>query len=138
MACRSEFSLASWVDDARKQASTPEEQKLFVRNALDLITLWGDESKESLTHDYSYREWTGMMDGFYLPRWQMFITYLENDLQGKQPNPVDFYNWEKNWINTANIRSENTNNSVIETVKETLEMIAPIIQESANDFQISN
>jgi alpha-N-acetylglucosaminidase len=79
-----------------------------------------------------------MMDGFYLPRWQMFITYLENDLQGKQPNPVDFYNWEKNWINTANIRSENTNNSVIETVKETLEMIAPIIQESANDFQISN
>jgi alpha-N-acetylglucosaminidase len=116
------------VDDARKQAFTSDEQELFVRNALDLITLWGDSSAESLTHDYSYREWTGMIDGFYLPRWQMYIAYLENQLKGKHPLPVDFYSWEKSWIKTAYIKPQETNNSVIETVKEALDMSQKIIK----------
>jgi alpha-N-acetylglucosaminidase len=128
MASRREFSLTEWVESARKQATSPAEQNLFIRNGLDLITLWGDSSEKDLLHDYSYREWSGMLDGFYLPRWLMFIEYLEKDLQNKQPPRVDFYTWEKRWVNTYNHTENNMNTQVIPIVTEAIEAVSPIIQ----------
>lgn len=50
---------------------------LELNNARTLITTWGERhtSERSGLHDYSYREWQGMLSDFYLPRWQK---YLEN------------------------------------------------------------
>jgi alpha-N-acetylglucosaminidase len=138
VSCRSECSLYTWVDNACKQASSPGEKRLFESNALDLITLWGDPTDNGKVHDYAYREWAGLLSEFYQMRWQMFVDYLEKDLQAKNPAPVDFYHWEKNWVATTSIASKPVNTSVIQTVKEALDSITPIIKESSAGFKLTH
>lgn len=73
------FLLGKWVSDARSNGITPAEQDLYEFNAKDLVTLWGD--KDSPVHEYSNRQWNGLIKGFYKPRWQQFFTLLETSLK---------------------------------------------------------
>jgi alpha-N-acetylglucosaminidase len=52
---------------------------------------------EADLHDYSYREWSGMMNTFYRPCWEVFIQSAKADLAGHPEPPVDFYAWESAW-----------------------------------------
>jgi alpha-N-acetylglucosaminidase len=73
------FLLGKWVSDARSNGITEEERNLYEFNAKDLVTLWGD--KDSPLHEYSNRQWNGLIKGFYKPRWQQFFKLLTQDLQ---------------------------------------------------------
>lgn len=92
---RSEMCLSRWLCDAEKLAADDEERKYFVFNAKVLITLWGDiNSKSYLLYDYSWREWSGLIKGYYYERWNMFykkaIYCLEN---GKRFKDKEFNNY---------------------------------------------
>lgn len=117
---REEFNFDKWLTDARSWGKTEEEKNLLEKDATSLVTVWGADG-DPLIFDYSWREWSGLISGYYLPRWQKFYTmlqkhldagtdYVENGLKqthGRESfRANDFYNslgdWELNFVNTSN------------------------------------
>ena len=99
-----DFLLGKWIKDARSWGGTPEEEDLYEFNARALVTLWGD--KDSELHEYSNRQWAGLLKGFYKPRWEQFFDYVGQSL--KENKSVDFKafeektkDWEWEWANST-------------------------------------
>jgi alpha-N-acetylglucosaminidase len=102
---RKDFLLGKWLNDARANGITPKESDLYEFNARDLVTLWG--GRNSPLHEYSNRQWSGLIKGFYKPRWEMFFAGLNQSLVNKQPfDNAAFENkvkdWEWAWVNKHN------------------------------------
>lgn len=103
LATRKDFLLGPWIADARKWGTTAQEKALYEMNARDLVTLWGD--KESPLHEYSNRQWSGLLNDFYRVRWQKYFAMLDKALvDGKEPDfdgfTAQIKDWEWNWVNT--------------------------------------
>lgn len=103
LATRHDFLLGRWIKEARANGVTASEQDLYELNARDIITLWGD--KESGLREYSCRQWSGLIAGYYKPRWEMFFHYLDQSLvSGKEPDWKAFdrevKDWEWKWVNS--------------------------------------
>ena len=76
---RKEFNFDRWLSDARANGTTEEEKNLYEKDATALVTIWGADG-EPCIFDYSWREWTGLIEGFYLKRWEMFYAMLQEHL----------------------------------------------------------
>jgi alpha-N-acetylglucosaminidase len=103
LATRSDFLLGKWVSDARKCGGTEAEKALYEQNAKDLITLWGDEN--SPLHEYSNRQWSGLLSDFYKPRWRQFFQQVEQSLANGQTFDAAAFEkevkaWEWRWVTT--------------------------------------
>jgi len=101
LATRPEFLLGTWLSDAKRWATDDAERRLYEWNARSLITLWGP--RDSILHEYSQREWSGMLRGFYLPRWEMFFARLEKSLEERKPLDEkrlesDLRDWDAAWV----------------------------------------
>ncbi len=99
---RKDFLLGLWISDARSFGNNSEEKALYERNARDLITLWGDVN--SPLHEYSCRQWSGLLNDFYKSRWGIFFEMTTDSLNaGKEFDPTIFdkyiSNWEWEWVN---------------------------------------
>ena len=103
LATRKDFLLGPWLADARKWGTTPSEKALYERNARDLITLWGDVN--SPLHEYANRQWSGLLNDFYKPRWEKFFTAAGQSLQGGNAFDTKAFEkniseWEWKWVTT--------------------------------------
>lgn len=114
---RSELCLDKWLFDAQKLARTEEEKRLFQQSAKLLVTIWGDIGNDPSLYDYAWREWSGLIQGYYLPRWEKFYAALLSDMKagrGWKEGPNVFFDrpvveatpfgkalfqWEKDWVN---------------------------------------
>lgn len=74
---RREYLLGRWLDHARRWGANPAEKDLYERNARELITVWGPDTPNAYLFDYSCRQWSGLIRGFYLERWRHFFAFLE-------------------------------------------------------------
>ena len=94
--CRSELTLAMRIRDAHRLAADEREKRYFDLNARALVTLWGDIDGSTNTNcDYSWREWSGLIKEYYLPRWQMFF---DDTLHSLRTNtPLDAVSIEHYW-----------------------------------------
>lgn len=93
------YRLNTYKNQALRLGATPEEKKLNLKNAMMLITYWGENIRtEDNLHEYAYKEWGGLMNDFYLPRWEIYFDYLRNNLQGKTVQAPDYFMWERNWV----------------------------------------
>ena len=116
---RREFNFDRWLSEARSWGDTEAEKNLLEKDATSLVTIWGGENDRPLIFDYSWREWTGLIEGYYLKRWQMFYSMLEDCLEkgeeyseeglrlthGREAfDANDFYRklgeWEVKFVNT--------------------------------------
>lgn len=102
LSARKEFSVSSWLTAARSLGTTEEEKKLYEWNASALITVWGDSiaANQGGLHDYSHREWSGLLKDLYYPRWRAFFEQKQRELDGQSTGteqPVNFYGMEKAW-----------------------------------------
>jgi alpha-N-acetylglucosaminidase len=100
LATRGEFLLGKWLADAQRWAATDQQRRLYAWNARTLITLWGP--RDSMLHDYATRQWSGMLTGFYLPRWELFLRRLDAALAEARPLDAealekDLRDWEVQW-----------------------------------------
>lgn len=96
LATRKDFLLGPWVADARKWGNNENEKALYEFNAKDLITLWGD--KNCPLNEYACRQWSGLLDDFYKPRWQQFFTDVSLSMkQGKDVDMNAFTKKIKDW-----------------------------------------
>jgi alpha-N-acetylglucosaminidase len=99
---RKDFLLGQWIADARSFGNNEEEKALYERNAKDLITLWGDAN--SPLHEYSCRQWSGLLNDFYKARWELFFKSVNESLSSGKPFDADAFgkyisSWEWKWVN---------------------------------------
>jgi alpha-N-acetylglucosaminidase len=93
------FMLGKWIASARAMGTTIAEKNLYENNARLLISTWGDQSRVGGDHDYSYREWGGMLGDLYYTRWKTFFDKLK--ASQTLPSSDDFFTIEWSWANTA-------------------------------------
>lgn len=82
LATRPEFLLGAWIGDARRWGMTEAERDRLEWNARRVLTLWGDTPA---LRDYASRQWSGMLTGFYLKRWELFAAHLDQALAARTP-----------------------------------------------------
>jgi alpha-N-acetylglucosaminidase len=119
LATRRDFLLGPWIRDARQCGITAAEKALYERNAKNLITLWGDENNR--LHEYSCRQWSGLIKDFYKPRWQQFFKILQEDLEKGEPADLVAFEsqikkWEWAWVTTEKQYPVKTNGDEVATV----------------------
>lgn len=98
LATRKDFLLGPWLASARNCGFTPDEKDLYEQNARDLITLWGDAHNR--LHEYSNRQWSGLLNDFYKPRWQQFFNQVRSDWTHFDQHAFDenIKQWEWQWV----------------------------------------
>ncbi len=69
-------NLQTQLSEAARYGKTAEEKQYFARILKTLYTSWGDAASSEILHDYAAREESGMLEAFYLPRWEAYIAYL--------------------------------------------------------------
>ena len=77
--------LGTWLEKARRHGQTDAEKTYFEWNARTQITLWSHREGSEQLRDYAAREWQGMLEDFYRPRWESFISRLEISLLTEKP-----------------------------------------------------
>ncbi len=146
---RPELSFDKWITDAHSWANNPAEKALYDFNASMLLTEWGPAGKrEAEIFDYSWREWGGLINGYYLPRWQMFFDMLRQRLvnntkynetglkqvYGREALRANsFYSsladWELNWIKTIKHPKKLVKGEELKTVTAMQKKYAPLLKE---------
>jgi alpha-N-acetylglucosaminidase len=99
---RKDFLLGPWVADARAWGANTIEKSLYEKNAKNLITLWGDA--KCPLNEYACRQWSGLMNDFYKPRWQQFFALAEESIKTQMPLDHKIFEekiqkWEWKWVN---------------------------------------
>ncbi len=142
---RPELIFDTWVADARNWGQTETEKDLYEKNATMLVTHWGGD-EVMMIFDYSWREWSGLIKGYYKPRWEKWFAFLENHLKNgtdysEEGLPLvykrealranDFYSsladWETEWISSKKVLNTKTEGDEIAIVKRVLKKYTPII-----------
>lgn len=118
---RGEYRFGDWMESARKWGANETEANLFDKNAAMIVTLWGPEKNPVVNADYSWREWSGLIREFYIPRWKMLHKMLADKLAKGEYYPeemnskrspgdrpswrenaffAEMAKWETEWVNT--------------------------------------
>ena len=72
---------------------------------------------------YTHREWNGLLGDFYYMRWNTYFKYLADTLNGKNPQPIDFYALEEAWTLQHNPYKAEAEGDAIEAAKSAYEII---------------
>lgn len=97
------YRLDRWINQARALAENADEftRMLYEMNAKMLVSTWGSykQSEVGGLHDYSNRQWSGLISGFYKKRWELWINERTNELEGKPyTEKIDWFYYEWNWV----------------------------------------
>lgn len=131
LATRKDFLLGKWINEARAHGITDKEKNLYEFNARDLVTLWGD--KESGLREYSNRQWSGLIKGYYKPRWELFFAQVSKSLAAGTPfdagafdKQVKDLEWQ--WVNKHdNAYTDAVKGDAVEVSKQLFTKYNPII-----------
>lgn len=96
------YSLGRWTQGARRCAeqvrgTTRADADWMEWNARTLVTVWGTEEAANAggLHDYSNREWAGLLRDFHYPRWKRFFDALAGGTA--VPTAAEWYAQEAAW-----------------------------------------
>ncbi|TZF82219.1 alpha-N-acetylglucosaminidase [Pedobacter sp. BS3] len=130
LATRKDFLLGVWLNTARQNGTTAAEKALYEKNARNQITLWGD--KNSVLHDYACKQWSGLLNNFYKPRWEHFFTYVNNSVQQGKPADEKVFDkqirdWEWQWVEGSEQYPDKPSGDAITIAKEMYAKYHPLI-----------
>jgi len=99
LATSDQFLLGSWLEDAKRWGATDAERAKLEWNARRILTLWGSGPA---IRDYAWKEWSGLLTGFYAKRWEIFFRRQQEALDRGQPFDQDacqaeLYRFENAW-----------------------------------------
>ncbi|KAG2778952.1 Alpha-N-acetylglucosaminidase [Phytophthora cactorum] len=87
LATNEDFLLGNWIGDALSLAgdlssggdklTRTKLQEYYEYEARNQVTRWGDNNNEAI-HDYAGKEWAGLVKGYYIPRWTMWLSEVCN------------------------------------------------------------
>lgn len=84
-----EFSVQHWISLARAKGGNIPEGDQFEFNARNQVTLWGPDGQGL---DYAKKQWSGLINQYYRPRWALFVARLINAISTKQPFSQENFN----------------------------------------------
>ena len=102
LSTRREFLLGTWLAEAKTMGHDQAEKELCERNARTQITYWGPDDPKTELHEYAHKEWSGLLQDFYLRRWEMFVSALRESMSGKALVEPDYFGFEKKWTEQHN------------------------------------
>ncbi|KAF9435442.1 hypothetical protein BGZ76_006284 [Entomortierella beljakovae] len=109
------FSFGAWVLDAKKSIdpingnidkqisfngslpTSPNKkgyQHFLESNVRNIFTWWGPKPN-GLLNDYASKQWGGLISSYYLPRWQLFLTQIEQAVVTNTEWNADDYNTKR-------------------------------------------
>ncbi|MFD3997584.1 alpha-N-acetylglucosaminidase [Streptomyces sp. NPDC058548] len=94
------FLIGPWLADARSWGADPEERDRLEYDARSILTTWAGKgpSETGGLHDYANREWSGLVQDVYAPRWAAYFAGLDRALvNGTEPVAVDWFAWDDAW-----------------------------------------
>ncbi len=113
VATRSEYHLSRWIQSARAIGKDPIQADFYERNARRLVTRWDNHGNLS---DYAWKEWSGLLSGYYGVRWRMLFDRLRAAGEGPfdaQAVSADIAAWEETWVaSTAPVKENKTGNEI--------------------------
>ncbi len=95
------YSLERYIKQAERLAKDDDDfaKYMYVFNLKTQITTWGEFSRSKTLHDYSNRIWSGLISGFYKPRWERWLQARINELEGKPfEDNINWFEWEWHWV----------------------------------------
>ncbi|PVH80836.1 glycoside hydrolase family 89 protein [Cadophora sp. DSE1049] len=99
LSTNSAFSLATYLSEARSSSENATLQSFFLKDLRNQITLWGPNGE---LNDYASKSWGGLVNSYYVPRWEIFIEYLRavpfqryNETELKS----ELRDFERGWVN---------------------------------------
>ena len=69
------FLLSTRLSAARSLTTNETLADFYEYEVRNQVTMWGPNVE--VTSDYASKSWGGLVSGYYLPRWQIFFSYLE-------------------------------------------------------------
>lgn len=84
-------------------------KRLLMINAKSIISVWWSYTASELAqeHEYSNRQWSGMIGGFYKKRWECYINEVKKELKGEEYNKnIKWFEWEWSWARSQSNYSE--------------------------------
>ena len=95
------YSLSRYLKFADTVAEDKDDftRRVYRISAKSLITTLGSYvMSENRGHDYSNRQWSGLISGFYRKRWEMFFKKCLDELSGLPTEEINWFEWEWNWV----------------------------------------
>lgn len=91
--------LGPWLADARSWGADAAQADALERSARTLLTVWGTRAGyDAGLADYANREWSGLIGGYYAPRWKAYLDELSAALkQNRPPKSFDWYQRGADW-----------------------------------------
>lgn len=125
LSTRSEFGVGKWIEDARALAPSDSERDRFEWNARLLISTWGlrEASEQGGLRDYAHREWAGVLSDLYHTRWSKLIEREKDILKGANPEEIDFYAIDEQWVNSCGGYSSATRGDAVDVALEVGKLI---------------
>lgn len=117
------FRLGHFTEAARKSAVSQEISDGMERDARRLVTTWGNRTASDTggLHDYSNREWQGLLADFYYPRWQRW--FAERMAQWPEMPEIDFYHMEELWVDSTRHYSPTSSANPVSAARHALSAI---------------
>ena len=99
-----QYSDSFGIDLSESSSSGPNKagyEQFLESNARNIVTWWGPVGTGPVGSlpDYASKQWGGLINSFYLPRWQLFIQQLEKAAADKKP-------WDRDDYITKNLARE--------------------------------
>ncbi|GMI95740.1 CYCLOPS 1, N-ACETYL-GLUCOSAMINIDASE [Hibiscus trionum] len=96
------FLLGTWLESAKMLAENPSETRQYEWNARTQVTMWFDTTatNQSKLHDYANKFWSGLLEGYYLPRASTYFNHLLKSLERNES--FKMVEWRKQWISFSN------------------------------------
>lgn len=93
------YQLSTYQQQALNAGNTEQEKQNNLLNLMMLTTYWGEnDTTQPYLQDYAYKEWAGM-ESYYKGRWELYLDNLRKELAGQKTEPIDFFAWERQWVN---------------------------------------
>ncbi|MCR4594618.1 MAG: alpha-N-acetylglucosaminidase [Clostridiales bacterium] len=97
-----DFSLGTYLAKVRNYSDKLDDftKEIYMIGAKALITTWYSRpaANPGGLHDYSNRQWGDLISQFYKPRWQRFIDSVKLEMDGKEPEKIDWFKMEWDWV----------------------------------------
>lgn len=97
-----DFTLGEYLGKVEQYANKLDDftKELYLINAKALITTWYSRpaANPGGLHDYSNRQWGDLVSQFYKVRWEKFIEFVQEEMDGKKPRPIDWFKLEWDWV----------------------------------------
>lgn len=127
LATSDQFLLGRWLEDAKRWGTTEQERARLEWNARRVLTLWGTGTA---LRDYAWKEWSGMLTGFYAKRWEIFFRHQQEALDAGRPLDAaacqrEILEFENEWAAARETYPTEPRGNCIEVARRLFEKHAP-------------